>query len=86
MNPSHYSPGEVDFVAFRVSKAARLSITNDLTIGDIWLDTANSRLDLGGNTLTVRSREHPLGPGTVLNYGQIIWLPEIPRGTIHYAK
>ena len=83
---SHYTAGEVDFVSFRVSNAARLSITADVTVGDIWLDTANARLDLGGHTLTVRTREHPLEPGTVLNYGQILWLPDIPRGTIYFAK
>ena len=83
---SHYVSGEVDFVSFRVSNAGKLTLTNDLMVGDIWLDTANARLDLGGKTLTVRSREHPLGPGTVLNYGEIIWWPLIPKGTLFIAK
>jgi len=48
-----------------------MRLTNDFTVGDIWLDKANAVLDLGGNTLTVNTREHPLTPGTVLNYGAI---------------
>ena len=83
---TNYISGEAQFATFRMSNAGKLTLLNDFTVGDIWLDTANARLDLGGKTLTVRSREHELGPGTVLNYGQIIWLPDIPKGTIYFAK
>ena len=83
---TNYVTGEVDFAPFHVTGAATLRLTNDFMVGDIWLDTANSFLNLNSKTLTVRSREHPLGPGTVQNYGEIIWLPYVPRGTIYFAK
>ena len=79
-------PGEADRSVFRVRDGAKMRMLNDFMVGDIWLETANAVLDLGGYTLTVRSREHPLGPGSVQNYGQIIWLPDIPRGTVYFAK
>ena len=84
--PTLAVPGEADRAIFRVRDGAYLRLLNDFTVGDIWLETPNARLDLNGKTLTVRSREHPLAPGTVQNYGAIIWLPEIPKGTIYNAK
>ena len=83
---TNYVTGEVDFAPFRVSNRATLRLTNDFMVGDIWLDTANSILNLNSRTLTVRSREHPLGSGTVQNYGEIIWLPYVPKGTMYFAK
>ena len=83
---NHYVTGEAEFVSFNVTNGATLRLTNDVMLGDIWLHSTNSWLDLGGRTLTVRSREHPLGPGTVLNDGEIIWWPYIPKGTMFFAK
>ena len=47
----------------------------------IWLDSTNAWLDLGFRTLTVHAKEHSLAPGSVTNYGAIIWIPD-PRGTL----
>jgi hypothetical protein len=67
-------PGEADRAIFRVANAGWLRLTNNFTVRDIWLDTANARLDLGSRTLTVLTRQHALGPGSVVNYGAIVWI------------
>ncbi|NLE67538.1 MAG: hypothetical protein GX608_08975, partial [Lentisphaerae bacterium] len=82
----NYVPGEADFAPFHITNGAGLRLVSDFMVGDIRLGTANSYLDLNFKTLTVRSREHPLSPGTAQNFGQIIWLPDIPKGTIYFAK
>ena len=79
-------PGETEFARFHITNGATLRLTNDFTLGDIRLDSASARLDLGYKTLTVRSKEHALGPGTVTNFGAIVWWPYIPKGTIYFAK
>lgn len=82
----HNLTNEVDFIPFHITNAAILRLTNSFTLGDISLQSANTRLDLGSNILTVRSREHSLAPGVVTNYGSIIWWPYTPKGTIYFAK
>ena len=74
---------EVNFAPFHITNAAALWLTNNYTIGDIFLLSSNSQVNLGSNTLTVRSRAHPLGLGVVSNYGAIIWWPDIPKGTVY---
>ncbi len=78
-------PGEVAHAVFHVLNAARLRLTNDFTVGDIWLDTANAWLDLGSNTLTVHACEHTLSPGIVTNRGDIIWMG-LPPGALILIK
>jgi hypothetical protein len=76
-----YVTGEVDFSPFHVTNAATLRLTNHFTVGDIRLDSTHAYLDLGFWTLTVHSRQHALGPGSVTNWGTIVWAPIIP-GTV----
>ena len=83
---TNYVSGEVDRIPFFVTNAAQLRITNDFLLGDIWLQSTNACLDLGSNTLTVRSKAHALGLGVVTNFGAIVWWPYIPKGTIYFAK
>ena len=81
----HDVPDEVNFVAFIVSNSATLRLTDDFIIGDLYLRSAEACLDLGGKTLKIRSREHQIGPDeppNVLNYGEIIWWPDIPKGAL----
>ncbi len=76
---------EVNFVSFIVTNTATLRLTNDFIIGDIYLKSAASWLDLGFKTVWVRSREHEIGPGAatnVINRGTIIWWPDIPKGVM----
>ncbi|NLB55434.1 MAG: hypothetical protein GX811_06660 [Lentisphaerae bacterium] len=67
-------PGESDYARFHVLNGAKLRLLDDYTVGDIWLDSANAVLDLGGRTLYVNQLPHDLGPGTVINYGEIKWI------------
>ena len=78
-NPT-YQDGEVNFATFRVRNKAILLLYEDFVLGDIFLETADSVLDLNFNKLYVLTEEHPLGPGTVRNPGEIIWRKS-PRGT-----
>ncbi len=78
---AQWDPREVQKVRVRVERGATLRLTADATVGDLWLEDANTRLNLNSKTLTIRSREHTLAPGAVLNYGTIIWLPE-PTGSV----
>ena len=73
---------ESDHAVFHVADGATLRFTNDFTVGDVWLDTANATLDLGSNTLTINTREHSLTPGTVINYGAIVWRGIAPGSLI----
>ena len=73
---------EVNFASFFITNSATLRLTNNYTIGDIFLQSAGAWLDLGSNTLTVRSRAHALGVGVVTNYGAIVWWPDIPKGVV----
>ena len=73
---------EVNFAPFVLTNSATLRLTNNFTIGDIFMQSAGARLDLGSNTLTVRSRAHALGIGVVTNYGAIVWWPDIPKGVV----
>ncbi|NLB54554.1 MAG: hypothetical protein GX811_02090, partial [Lentisphaerae bacterium] len=77
----HGVPDETEKLVFRVSDAATIRLKDNVTIGDIWLDTANATLDLNGFDLTVNQYEHGLGEGSVINPGQIIW-QSVGRGTI----
>jgi len=81
MPPStNYVPGEVDRATFYVNNAATLRLVNDFAVGDIWVPSANAKLDLGLKTLLVHSRQHTLA-GSVVNYGSIIWMPDV-AGTV----
>ncbi len=79
---TNYVTGEVNFAPFHVANVAKLYLTNDFIVGDLYLLTANATLDLNFKTLTIRQRPHLLGPGVVTNYGEIIWWPDIPRGAV----
>ncbi len=82
---SHGIPGETERLVFRIADAAKLRLKASVTVGDIWLDTANALLDLGSNTLTVNTRQHPLGLGSVTNYGAIVWRG-LPPGAVIMVK
>ena len=83
MPPSvNYVTGEVDRATFYIDHAATLHLVNNFTLGDIFLLSPNTVLDLGSYTLTIRSRPHALGSGVVTNYGAIVWWPDIPKGVI----
>ena len=75
---ANYVAGEVDRATFCITNAATLRLVSDFTVGDIWLQSAGSVLDLGLKTLTVHSKQHELGLGTVINPGSIIWMPDTP--------
>jgi len=75
-----YLAGEVDRAAFYVNNGAAIQLKSDLTVGDIWLQAANTKLDLNFQTLLVHSRQHAL-LGTVTNFGAIIWIPDV-AGTV----
>ncbi len=77
---TNYVAGEVERTAFYVTNAAIFRLANDLTVGDIWLTSANAQLDLGLKTLIVHSRQHAFS-GTVVNWGTIIWMPDV-AGTV----
>ncbi len=77
--------GEMDRAVFRVSNAGVMRLRADFTVGDIWLETENAVLDLGSNTLTVNSRKHELGLGSVTNYGAIVW-KGLPPGVLIIVK
>ena len=78
--------GEVDYAPLYVTNAATLRLTNNFIVGDIRLGAANPTLDLGYKTLTVHARKHePLSPGTVTNYGAIIWIPDV-NGAIMFVR
>jgi hypothetical protein len=66
--------GEIEHVGVTVTNGARLTLTANQTVGDIWLSSANSILDLNLKTLQVRSFRHALGSGVVMNEGKIVWL------------
>ena len=80
-NPPNVT-NEVEFTTFYVTNSARLRLTNDFLIGNIFMQSSNAWLDLGSNTLWVKSRAHALGPGFVTNYGAIVWCPDIPKGVV----
>jgi hypothetical protein len=67
-------PGELGHVSVTVTNRARLTLTSGQTVGDIWVSSANSVLDLDFKTLQVRTFKHALGTGTVTNEGRIVWL------------
>ena len=70
-------PGEANFCPFYLTNAAILRLTNTYTVGDIYLQPPNTWLNLGFNTLNVKTFEHKVGPGNatnVVNWGAIIWL------------
>ena len=77
-SPPHVT-NEVKFATFIVTNAATLRLTNDFAVGNVFLTSANAKLDLGFNTLKVNAKEHPLGLGVATNYGAIIWIAD---GTI----
>lgn len=64
-------------VRFRLLSGGHFSLTNDLTVWDVALDSANSKLQLNGHTLTIRSFEHKDRAGWIGTVaeggGQVIW-------------
>ncbi|NLB54240.1 MAG: hypothetical protein GX811_00460 [Lentisphaerae bacterium] len=72
--PSLSPSAEVRRAVFHVADATRLRLTDNFTVGDIWLLSENAKLDLAENTLSINSKPHTLLPGTVDNYGVIIWV------------
>jgi len=73
--------GETERAVYFVTNAATFRLVGDFTVGDIWLQSANTRMDLGFKTLTVHAKQHAFGLGTVINYGAIIWMPDV-AGTV----
>jgi hypothetical protein len=83
-SPPGNAPNEVNHASVYVTNGATLRLTNDFTVGDIFVRSANAWLNLGSRTLTVNTRQHAVGPGTatnVLNYGAILWVGE-GKGTL----
>jgi hypothetical protein len=63
---------------WRLRRFARLYLTSDATVENIFLEGSVPQIDLNGHTLTVRSRQHPLGTNEasqIVKGGEIIWLP-----------
>ncbi|NLB56710.1 MAG: hypothetical protein GX811_13295, partial [Lentisphaerae bacterium] len=75
-------PEEANTATFSLYDGAAMVLLDDFFVGDIRLNTDNTLLDLGEKTLTVYHKEHSLAPGTVDNYGEIIWETG-PRGTMY---
>ncbi|NLB56166.1 MAG: hypothetical protein GX811_10465, partial [Lentisphaerae bacterium] len=72
--PAEYSDKkEASRASFFVEDNAYLRLTENWTVGDIWLISTNAVLDLNQNTLSVCTKPHTLLPGSVINYGEIIW-------------
>jgi hypothetical protein len=68
---------ELARVAVTVTNTGWFRLAADAQVRDIHVMSANSVLDLKSRTLTVTSFEHPLGAGTVTNYGAIVWVPPL---------
>ena len=77
---TNYVAGEVDRATLNVTNVAAMRLANDFSVGDIWLQSANTVLDLNFKTLIVHSRQHALS-GTVTNFGAITWMPDV-AGTV----
>ena len=63
---------------WRLRRFARLFLSSDATVENIFLEGSVPQIDLNGHTLTVRSRQHPLGTNEasqIVKGGEIIWLP-----------
>ena len=63
---------------WRLRRFARLYLTSDATVENIFLEGSVPQIDLNGHTLTVRSRQHALGTNEaaqIVHGGEIIWLP-----------
>ena len=63
---------------WRLRRFARLYLTSDATVEDIFLEGSTPQIDLNGHVLTVRSRQHALGANEaaqVIKGGEVIWLP-----------
>jgi len=77
--PPHATPlyaeyGDLRGVAVCVDGYATTSITNATTLGNVFLNAANSVFDLGFSDLVIKSPEHPL-VGEFINYGTVRWTP-----------
>ncbi len=72
--------GESERAVFIITNGASLRLKNDYNVGDIFLSSANTVLDLGSRVLVVHARQHTLS-GTVINFGSIVWMPDV-AGTI----
>ncbi len=82
---TNYVAGEADRVIFYVTNAATLRLVNDFSVGDVYVPSANAKLDLGCKSLLVHARQHALGSGTVNNWGEIIWTPDV-AGTVFSVR
>ncbi|NLB55575.1 MAG: hypothetical protein GX811_07395, partial [Lentisphaerae bacterium] len=69
-----FTPRETDIATFRLRSSTNLRLTNDFTVGDIWLESSKAVLDLNSYTLHVNTSCHELGSGIVSNWGNITWL------------
>ena len=72
---------------FLVRNSGKLYLTDDVTIWDLSLATANATLYLNGHTLTIRSRVHKdrAGWSGTVNTGtggKIVWVPDGLRLTV----
>jgi len=77
---THLPPSSLVFtdylaaVSFSVTNKARVSVTTNVSIGDLNVDST-SFIYLNGRTVTVNRAEHALAGTVVSNGGAIVWLP-----------
>ncbi|NLB54645.1 MAG: hypothetical protein GX811_02550, partial [Lentisphaerae bacterium] len=72
--PQLFAPeDEVANASFVLDNSVTLQLIGDYSIGDLWLSSPLSIVDLNGNTLRINSFEHDLLPGSVTGEGKIIW-------------
>lgn len=73
------TPAELSQTTVFVTNVTILAMATNAVFGDLYLQSAGSVLSLGSNavwngfTLTIRSREHSLAPGSVRDYGSLVW-------------
>ncbi|NLB56393.1 MAG: hypothetical protein GX811_11635, partial [Lentisphaerae bacterium] len=82
--PQGEIPEESIRVTFVLTNNCNLILTNDYTVGDIYLSSTGAVLDLNFKTLKVNTEEHELGPGKVENMGQIIWWTRPPGSVLMF--
>ena len=72
--------GETKKTSVLVTGEAVLHLTGDATVKDLHLEGSQPILRLNGHTLTIRSKQHPLGVNedkqvTYSDGGQVLWAP-----------
>jgi hypothetical protein len=67
------SPQELFQTTVLVTNNTCLTLATNVTVGNLFLQTTNSIMDLAGYTLRIQAREHALTPGYATNFGAIVW-------------